>query len=100
MLDDEPLRETVRLRLDEPHTVSCATHRDEGMSAAACQCGDVGSARSVHIDHCRLAWLQQHLEQTHLGGEIVFNRGMIIEVVASEIREGGSGKPDAVEPAL
>ena len=50
--------------------------------------------------HRRAAWLDQIGEQTQLGGEIGFERRMVIEMVATEIGECAGRHAQAVEPML
>ena len=54
----------------------------------------------VDIDHRRTLWHNQVIKQPQLGGEIVFDGLMIIEMIAREIREGAGGDAHAVEPVL
>ena len=47
-----------------------------------------------------LAWGKQAVEQLQFRGEILFQRCVIVEVVAREIGKGSGTEADAVEPAL
>jgi hypothetical protein len=51
-------------------------------------------------DHGRATGNDQVREQSQLGREIIFQRRMIIEMVAAEIGEGAGRDPHPVEPAL
>ena len=54
----------------------------------------------VDVDHRRAVRRDQVGEQPQLGGEIVFDGLVIIEMVAREVGEGAGGDAHAVEPVL
>ena len=54
----------------------------------------------ISDDHRRAARLHQIAEQPELGGQIGFERRVIIEMVAADIGEGAGGDTHAVEPEL
>ena len=56
--------------------------------------------RIVGIDHRRAARRHQVGEQPQLGGEIIFERRMIVEMIAADIGEGADLHAQAVEPML
>ena len=60
----------------------------------------LGRVCTVTIDDGRLVGRQQVFEQAHLGGEVVFNGRMVVQVVAAEIGEGSGLDADAVEAML
>ena len=51
-------------------------------------------------DHRRAARLHEIAEQPELGGEIGFERRMIVEMIAADIGEGAGRDAHAVEPVL
>ena len=61
---------------------------------------DLVRAGAVRVDHGRRAGRQQLPEQAQLGLEVILEGGMIIEVVARDVRESARREAHAVEPVL
>ena len=62
--------------------------------------GEVGELRHVRVEDRGGAGRQQLGEQPALGGVVGGGAAVIVEMVAAEIGEGGSGKPQAVDAVL
>ncbi len=99
-LDPEPLLEAARadvLDADLAPVPADAGHRDAALPRRRL---DVFRTRPVHVHHRDPVLRQDHGEQPELRGEIVFDVGVVVHVVAAEIGEPRGLDADAVEPAL
>src|SRR5688572_6667193 len=54
----------------------------------------------VGVDDCRRTGGKQFLKQPHLRIKIIFQRGVVIKMVAREIGKSRRRKADAVQPVL
>ena len=61
---------------------------------------DLAGVFGVRIDDGDAVGRQQLGEQAQLGGQVGLHRGMVVEVIAAEVGEGGRLQPHAVEPEL
>ena len=86
---DQRLPQRTGCLVDERDRRRTGTHRDELQPAALRMIDDLGRARIAGPHHRSPARVDDLIEQSHLGGEIGIHVGMIIEMVAAEIGEGG-----------
>ena len=100
MRELEHLCEAFDRGLDEADAVAAPADREEAQPPPARRRHHRVGLLVVGGDHGGTAGNDQIGEQPELGGEIIFQRRMIVEMVAAEIGEGAGRHPNAVEPAL
>ena len=99
-LDFESLAEALALGGDEPKRIPGASDGEGFQSSRRGAAGNLARLWRIGIDDRRRAGRQQFLEQPHLGGEIILEAGMIVEMVAADVGKGPGRQPQAVEAAL
>ncbi len=100
MGDAQYLCEAFDLRVQQADTVAALSDGENPQIARTR--GRHHGFRCVMIgdDHGRTARNDQVGEQPQLGGQIGFERRMIVEMIAAEIGERAGRDPHAIEPAL
>jgi hypothetical protein len=100
MADQQALREAVGSERLELQCLSAATDRQDGAPAALGGGDHLRCMLGVGVDDRRCVGRQQLGEQAQLGGEVGLHARVIVEMIATEIGEGGSLQLNAVEPVL
>src|SRR5262245_58402972 len=100
MLEQERLRKSVDLAFDQANALAAPAYAEQPKGAASrCRRDDSG-ALVIGRDHGRAAGLDQLREQAQLGGKVILQCRMIIEMIAAEIRKAAGRDTHAVETAL
>ena len=92
--------QVVRDDPGEAQAVAATAHREDRETPGLASGDDLIRHIAVGVDHSREAFRQEGLEQAQLGGKIIVERAVIIEMIAREVGEGGGREPHAVEPLL
>ena len=85
---------------DEPQRLRPLAIVDDPQLPVDREPGQIGELGDVGVEHRGGAGGQQLGEQPALGGIVGGRAAVIVEVIAAEIGEGGSGQPYAVDTAL
>ncbi len=100
MGDADDLREAVDLAIDQLDIVALRADRHDLKAALPGGLDHLAGITIVDVDHRRAVRLHQIGKQPQLGGEIIFDSLMIVEMIARQIGEGAGGDAHAVEPML
>jgi hypothetical protein len=96
----KPLRESVDRGIGEVDAFAVAANRDEPQVTLLGGSNDGSRVFVIDVDDRTAARFEQFLEQPKLGGEIRFDRWMIIEMITRQIGEGSRGDAEPIEPIL
>ncbi len=100
MGDGDDLREAVDGAADQLDVVAVHADRHDLEAALPGGLDHLPGIAIVDIDHRRAVRRDQVVKQPQLGGEIIFDGLMIVEMIARQIGEGAGGDAHAVEPVL
>ena len=94
------LREAVDRAVVEADALPAPADRQQPQPALLRRRDHLVGMLVIGDDHGGAARLHQIAEQPELGGEVGFERRMIVEMIAADIGEGAGGDAHAVEPKL
>src|SRR5690606_27020538 len=98
--DPKLLSEAFRLKSLECQRLSSSTHAENLLVAPAGSRLHCLRTWIISINDRRPARWEQNFEQPQLGGEVILDIRVIIEMVAPEVCEGSCCDPHAVDTAL
>ena len=82
------------------HTLALFADGNHPQVAFARPCNDLVRPDIICPDDGAAIFIDDLIEQTHLGVEIAFHRAMIIKMIAAQIRECGDRNPNAFAAIL
>src|SRR5262249_47219674 len=95
--EPQQLGEALEGNIEEADALAGGTDREQAQPSLLRRRDHGVGVLVINIYHSSAARLNELAEQPQLGGEIGFKRGMIVEVVATDIGEGAGRDPHAVE---
>src|SRR5262249_3066360 len=100
MRDGEHLRKSLACNRAQTYGVSLAAERENPQTACLRGRNHTLGVRTIGGNHRCARWHDEIGEQSELCSEVSFQGGMIVEMVATEIREGTGRHTHAVEAML
>ncbi len=101
-LDEQPqaLSRCMRELLDQAQAGAFGAHRDEAQAPPPRRRNESLGVRRVGVDGGDATLFHERIEQAQLGGKIIVEADVIIEMVPGDISESRGRNPDAVKAEL